>query len=296
MNGLLNGDTATPALDVSCQSPTSGDSQRSRLRVTEDELPSFLKQPMEMRVVRQIVLEVDESDTTTLVSQVNTQESPTIDDLETESTTSPANGKTWLWLATPARTGLGTLGSKAPIGLEHHVEDVVRETEQILKELKLPEKLKAAIRLAAKYHDEGKRRPLFQMMLGNRNFPDVLLAKSQTGTGRITETYRHEFGSLRDIEHHAEFNELEPHERDVVLHLIAAHHGRARPHFSADETFDPFALDRESMAVGTEVPRRFARLQRHYGRWGLAYLESLLRAADYAASAHPSSREESVHE
>jgi hypothetical protein len=38
----------------------------------------------------------------------------------------------------------------------------------------------------------------------------------------------------------------------------------------------------------TLVPRRFARLQRKYGRWGLAYLESLPRAADWAASANPS--------
>ena len=40
--------------------------------------------------------------------------------------------------------------------------------------------------------------------------------------------------------------------------------------------------------MAAEVPRRFARLQRKYGRWGLAYLESLLRAADWAASAEPS--------
>ena len=40
--------------------------------------------------------------------------------------------------------------------------------------------------------------------------------------------------------------------------------------------------------IASEIPRRFARLQREYGRWGLAYLESLLRAADYAASASPS--------
>ncbi len=41
------------------------------------------------------------------------------------------------------------------------------------------------------------------------------------------------------------------------------------------------------MRVAQEVPRRFARLQRRFGRWGLAYLESLLRAADALASAEP---------
>ena len=40
--------------------------------------------------------------------------------------------------------------------------------------------------------------------------------------------------------------------------------------------------------IAAAVAQRFARLQRRYGRWGLAYLESLLRAADYAASARPS--------
>jgi len=46
-----------------------------------------------------------------------------------------------------------------------------------------------------------------------------------------------------------------------------------------------------SMSVKVDVTNPgqfFARLQRKYGRWGLAYLESLLRAADYAASANPS--------
>ena len=41
---------------------------------------------------------------------------------------------------------------------------------------------------------------------------------------------------------------------------------------------------KEITADALLTPRRFARLQRKYGRWGLAYLESLVRAADYAAS------------
>jgi CRISPR-associated endonuclease/helicase Cas3 len=77
--------------------------------------------------------------------------------------------------------------------------------------------------------------------------------------------------------------------QDLVLHLIAAHHGRARPHFSEDEVFDRECPEADAAEMSREVPRRFARLQRKYGRWGLAYLESLLRAADYAASAEPSS-------
>ena len=75
------------------------------------------------------------------------------------------------------------------------------------------------------------------------------------------------------------------------LHLGAVHHGYGRPHFPAERAFDPDATSENCDAIAAEVPRRFARLQRKYGRWGLAYLESLLRAADYAASANPSTFE-----
>jgi CRISPR-associated endonuclease/helicase Cas3 len=84
------------------------------------------------------------------------------------------------------------------------------------------------------------------------------------------------------------FNALTDEVKDLVLHLIAVHHGRARPHFSVDEAFDPERPLSDVEALAVETPRRFARLQRKYGRWGLAYLESLLRAADWAASAAPS--------
>jgi CRISPR-associated endonuclease/helicase Cas3 len=78
--------------------------------------------------------------------------------------------------------------------------------------------------------------------------------------------------------------------KDLVLHLIASHHGRARPHFPPDEAFDPERSTSDAETLAIETPRRFARLQRKYGRWGLAYLESLLRAADWAASANPSAK------
>ena len=87
--------------------------------------------------------------------------------------------------------------------------------------------------------------------------------------------------------HTAILAKLTPEMQDVVLHLIAAHHGYARP------SFPPQAYDHErynteqNEQAAYDVLRRFARLQRRYGRWGLAYLESLLRAADWSASAKP---------
>src|SRR5262249_55673690 len=137
-------------------------------------------------------------------------------------------------------------------------------------------------------HDHGKRRKLFQAVLGNARYPALLLAKSGKKGGRVEERYRHEFGALVDIGKEPEFQRLTDDEKDLVLHLIAAHHGRARPHFPADEAFDPDHTAALAEEIAREVPRRFARLQRKYGRWGLAYLESLLRAADWAASAKPS--------
>jgi CRISPR-associated endonuclease/helicase Cas3 len=70
---------------------------------------------------------------------------------------------------------------------------------------------------------------------------------------------------------------------DLAMHIVAAHHGRARPHFPKGG-FDPCARAR-SPEIAAEVVRRFARLQRRYGYWRLAWLENLLRCADARASA-----------
>ncbi|MBZ0229748.1 MAG: hypothetical protein K8F58_15040, partial [Bauldia sp.] len=94
---------------------------------------------------------------------------------------------------------------------------------------------------------------------------------------------RHEFGSLREAS--ADDVVRKHPERDLILHLIAAHHGWGRPHFN-EEHWDiaEDAGEEENAAVATEALRRFARLQRRFGRWGLAWLESLLRSADYRVS------------
>lgn len=185
----------------------------------------------------------------------------------------------WSWYVREA----GSRTAPAPQNLEVHSEWTERVAEEMVRRAGLPEAEAQAIVFAAKWHDAGKRRAIWQRSIGNREYPDRVLAKSGPNLPGATTKYRHEFGSLIDIARREEFQALAPEMRDLVLHLVAAHHGRARPHFSEDEAFD-WENAAEGVAIAREVPRRYARLQRRYGRWGLAYLESLVRAADARAS------------
>lgn len=150
--------------------------------------------------------------------------------------------------------------------------------------------LRRCLVVAARLHDLGKNRAPWQRNLGNLAYdpanPDTIFAKSggKMRPRNVAEHYRHEFGSLLDAEHDPDFKGLNETEREIALHLVAAHHGRARPYFPIEESFDYSGND-NAPVVAFDTPRRFARLQKRFGRWGLAWLESLLRAADYAASA-----------
>jgi len=203
----------------------------------------------------------------------------------------------WRWYVQPKSSEESPGSSTVPISLGDHSNAVQEVAEQIVTSLGLPEDLKQAIILAAAWHDLGKRRERWQRSIGNPE-PWQFVAKSvdrkkdkRWATG-FRLPYRHEFGSLRDVldneqAYRAELDSLSDEMQDVVLHLIAAHHGLARPHFTAEGTQDPELSDSgEAAAISLEATRRFTRLQRRYGRWGLAYLESLLRAADWNTSAN----------
>jgi CRISPR-associated endonuclease/helicase Cas3 len=126
----------------------------------------------------------------------------------------------------------------------------------------------------------GKARKVWQQAAGNRN-EGPALAKSEYLNGRLLGGYRHELGSILDAAQRvpADFSAEEV---DLALHLIAAHHGWARPHFTG-RAYDKEACRRSEQAV-LEAARRFGRLQQRYGAWGLAYLEAFFHAADALAS------------
>jgi CRISPR-associated endonuclease/helicase Cas3 len=288
--GLLDGKAIPPesaeALDVA-EVFTEPDRRPLRIRIRRDD-PEDIPVGFAVKVVIDTEITVEDA-------------SANADD---ETTSRKA--RYWLWLEAASDSGTDSTQSKDAVLLDAHVADVVAHATNIATKLALPESLRRCVILAARIHDLGKRRRHWQRGIGNHD-PAVCYAKSGKLPGTTKrlrprpglDPYRHEFGSLLDVEIserlqrqnatiQEEFTALSTDEKDIVLHLVAAHHGRARPHFPtapADETFDPDAGYDEALSVAAEAPQRFARLQRRFGRWGLAYLESLLRAADYAASA-----------
>jgi CRISPR-associated endonuclease/helicase Cas3 len=167
-------------------------------------------------------------------------------------------------------------------GLADHVVAVVRHAKTMADRLNLQGTPRDALMLAAQWHDQGKARELWQRAVGGNTVNP--LAKSAGKMQPIRSGYRHEFGSLRDIMSRAvgEGN-TQPEVLDLAAHMVAAHHGRSRPHFPRGG-FDPDARP-ESEAIAAEAMRRFAKLQKKYGWWYLAWLENLLRCADAMASA-----------
>jgi CRISPR-associated endonuclease/helicase Cas3 len=175
--------------------------------------------------------------------------------------------------------------SKQP--LDKHVEAVEASAAGIADRLQLAEPFLSALRFAAKYHDEGKKTRTWQYAIGNRVLDQPLGKSGGYMNVKRLGGYRHEFGALLRITD-SEYQPVidlpsDPQSRDLALHLIAVHHGGGRPHFAKPDDID-YRDRRRCPEIAVESIRRFARLQRRYGHWRLAWLENLLRCADAMAS------------
>lgn len=175
-----------------------------------------------------------------------------------------------------------------PQALSDHQCRAVKRVRTIGGRLGLPDCYINMLCIAARLHDEGKKAKRWQ-----RAFRAERDAKKYSIQGPLAKTrgpinqavldgYRHEFGSLLHAKEDTEFKKLPEELQDLALHLIAAHHGFARPLIATRgcEDAPPSVLEERAR----EVALRFARLQKRWGPWGLAWWEALLRAADVQAS------------
>lgn len=190
------------------------------------------------------------------------------------------------------------------VGLDTHLQDVAEAAKRLAPAVATS--LVPTLFAAARWHDLGKIDPRFQAWL--RDEPefsgDLPLAKGDTHT-RGSSGLRHEMLSMQLLEA-LDLGLPDTLDRDLLLHVVAAHHGYARPFAPWRPDPDPppiagringrnIVLENPARmalpaphALGSGVADRFWRLTRRFGWWGLAYLEMLLRMADWRASENPS--------
>ncbi|QDQ14173.1 type I-U CRISPR-associated helicase/endonuclease Cas3 [Streptomyces spectabilis] len=202
-----------------------------------------------------------------------------------------------------------------PVSLPQHSKAVAARAANFAVRLELPAALVAAVETAAHAHDCGKHHPRFQCMLcaGDRLLAESLgepLAKSgmdpadRTGRRRAARLanwdpeLRHEALSALAVQEWLATGPASTQglDADLIVHLVASHHGHARP--LLPPATDPNPVDVtclmsdqqhitvNSAAMGTDWsgPDRFHALNRRYGPWGLVLLEAVVRLADMACS------------
>lgn len=197
------------------------------------------------------------------------------------------NENAWLVIESDAREpaeseeGRSVTPGRAQL-LDEHEEWTEREARRLAQRIQLPEKYAEMLALAARLHDEGKRARQWQLAFGAPADGKTFYGKTLSRPNQsVLAGYRHELGSLPYAESDARVARLEPELRDLCLHLIVAHHGHARPLIPAQGADEPPSrLQRRAR----QIALRFSRLEKRWGPWGLAWWESLLRAADQRAS------------
>lgn len=171
------------------------------------------------------------------------------------------------------------------VPLEDHCQRVAEVARKLAVGLALPPEIVKAFEIAGRLHDLGKKERIWQDFAGNPDLEKPIAKPLVRKPGRMLAGFRHELASVIVAREKQEVSQLSDEMRDLVLHLVASHHGRARPCFPTAATFSRESGRRASQEAALQAMQRFARLQRRYGPWGLAYLEAIFKAADGIASA-----------
>jgi CRISPR-associated endonuclease/helicase Cas3 len=202
------------------------------------------------------------------------------------------------------------------VSLKTHTMAVVSAIQKMAGRC-LPTEFLGPLQIAAQWHDAGKVDERFQFLLraGDEiaaaigdtlaKSPDLPISRDRRQAIReasgLPNDFRHEMLSMQLAERFAAFpDDLAG--AALVLHLIASHHGHARPFAPVSPDAMPPAIHVTFADIGIKVTfqeraafipadridsglgERFWELTRRYGWWGLAYLETILRLADWYGS------------
>ena len=208
-----------------------------------------------------------------------------------------------------------------PVSLADHSASVERIARAFGRNLGFQENVVEDLALAGWLHDVGKADRRFQVLLRGGSeiafYKDErALAKSGMPHGakaaqrlaRERSGYprgaRHEAQSVVMVGAHAALIAPLAHDIELVLHLIASHHGHCRPfapvavdagpiHVRLDEhrserfgtlAFQPTSSGHELHRLDSPVADRFWRVVERYGWLELCWLEAILRLANHRAS------------
>lgn len=175
------------------------------------------------------------------------------------------------------------LGFRQPVLLDKHLADAREKARLLCERLSVnDERVRSAVLEGAGGHDVGKDCPWWQRAVGSLTKPPVAKSGQEEFNHAINQGYRHELGSVAKLQQAASVTSMEPCAADLLLHLVAAHHGHGRPGFRP-EAMGPIPTSALKKTIDA-VPARFARVQATHGWWGLAWLEALVKAADVLAS------------
>ncbi len=190
------------------------------------------------------------------------------------------------------------------VSLPAHLSGVGKRAEEFASRLGLSIELINDLRIAGELHDLGKVDERWQaQMVGHdpvklalRKIP---LAKSLRGTRPRRNAWppnRHEVASVA-LALSADGILKQTHDADLVLHLVATHHGKGRPLLPIVRDSCPQALgykvgdvavsaqtDFSETSLALDMADCFWRLCAKYGHHGLAWLEAILRLADHRQS------------
>ena len=198
--------------------------------------------------------------------------------------------------------------------LAEHSARVRDHARQIGASLGLDSTLLDDLCLAAAVHDIGKIDPRCQLMLHNADAVSLSLADEPLAKSGVPHWNRAErersrrlSGYPAKVRHELLSAALAARSQDVlakaadldlVLHLVASHHGHCRPfaplvpedyseivRFSFDGMNFEGPCRHDLARIDSDVVSRFWRVTRRYGWWRIAWLEALLRLADHCASA-----------